>query len=120
MAEGTDFNVQKHPLMEYLDGEIERRMSGGTGGSGLDARVAKLEEAVDGIKTNTSEIKTDLRRLLGGILGAYVAIAGAYLLTANKLDSLGDKINALTVRIEQTVLRQTPMVAPQGNSATKP
>ena len=59
----------------------------GNGGSGLDARVAKVEATIEHIQSDTSEIKDDIRDLrrnaandfrilFGAIIGVALGLAG--------------------------------------------
>lgn len=76
---------------ELLEGvEHKREPSGGAGGdgtSGMEARVAKVEAAIEHIQTDISEIKgdirslradarTDFRTLFGAIIAAALGLAG--------------------------------------------
>lgn len=62
------------------------------GGTGLEARVAKLEATVEHIREDVGEIKGDIRKLLYALIGGFLLLAGivigSHLRLADKIDRI--------------------------------
>jgi len=84
--------VQSHPIRDMLD-RLDSRIShlesqpidtggGGSNNGGMEARVAKLESAVEYIQRDIGEIKTDLKSLREKVDSHLLILAGMIIATA--------------------------------------
>ncbi len=68
---------------DALQAISDRASSGGNGGgSGLDARVAKVEAAVEHIQSDIAEIKSDIRDLRRDATNDFRILFGALIVSA--------------------------------------
>ena len=106
--------------------------SGGGGGDLLGERVAKLETAVEHIRTSVDTLHRDVRALLYGGFASVVlifsALIGGWLLLSSRIESLSDRMAQVSTQSVQIVdkldrlnekLSQVPMPGPQPTEAPK-
>lgn len=87
-------------------GDISSTGGSGSGGGGVEARIAKLEASVEHIQGDIGEIKHDYRHILYGGIGAFILTWGGLLVIAqnmyDKSENINSSISSLAIQQEKT------------------
>lgn len=94
--------------------------AGGNGGSGLEARIAKLESDVGHIQRDVGDIKTDIRWLIGGgclgFIALITALAVGYIRLDDRIESKHTVIDSRLNEIKDSIQQSNGVIIEKLNS----